>query len=177
MYRNFTVSAKFGWFFSLRILAACTTVFQFSVSFVRLREAIPKLFPQKPYTADFFVCILNSFLLESFLLHSMLIELVYPLIYKYKRLRFAYSRYASCYSLYICTRAFCPRYGGKLLLTIKILELYPCWNHVSCIILKFIYFLVVNNNNEYLLHVVDNIIFGINVPDYPSRNVESKSLR
>ena len=41
--------------------------------------------------------------------------------------------------------------------------------------LKFVYFLVVNNN-KYLPHVVDNIIFGINVPDYPSRTVESKSL-
>ena len=28
--------------------------------------------------------------------------------------------YASCYSLYICTRAFGPRYGGKLPLTIEI---------------------------------------------------------
>ena len=39
-------------------------------------------------------------------------------------------------------------------------------------ILKFVYFLVVNNNN-YLSYVVDNIIFGISVPDYPSRNVET----
>ena len=37
-------------------------------------------------------------------------------------------------------------------------------------ILKFIYFLVVNNN-KYLSHVVDIIIFGISVPDYPSRTV------
>ena len=29
-------------------------------------------------------------------------------------------RYTSCYSLYICTRAFGPRYGGKLPLTIEI---------------------------------------------------------
>ena len=41
---------------------------------------------------------------------------------------------------------------------------------------EFVYFLVVNNN-KYLPHVVDNIIFGISVPDYPSRTVESKSLR
>ena len=34
--------------------------------------------------------------------------------------RFASSRYASCYSLYICTRSFGPRYGGNLLLTIEI---------------------------------------------------------
>ena len=32
-------------------------------------------------------------------------------------------------------------------------------------ILKYVYFLVVNNN-KYLSHVFDNIIFGINVPDY-----------
>ena len=38
--------------------------------------------------------------------------------------------------------------------------------------MKFVYFLVVNNN-KYLSHVVDNIIFGINVPDYPTRTVES----
>ena len=37
--------------------------------------------------------------------------------------------------------------------------------------MKFVYFLVVNNN-KYLSHVVDNIIFGISVPDYPSRTVE-----
>ena len=30
------------------------------------------------------------------------------------------ARYMSCYSLYICTRAFGPRYGGKLPLTIEI---------------------------------------------------------
>ena len=30
------------------------------------------------------------------------------------------ARYASCYSLYICTRAFGPWYGGKLPLTIEI---------------------------------------------------------
>ena len=28
-----------------------------------------------------------------------------------------------------------------------------------------------------LPHIVDNIIFGISVPDYPSRTVESKCLR
>ena len=50
------------------------------------------------------------------------------------------------------------------------------WNHVSGTILKFVYYLVVNNN-KYLLHDVDSIIFGINVLDYPSRTVESKSLR
>ena len=33
------------------------------------------------------------------------------------------------------------------------------------------------NNNKYLSYVVDSIIFGISVPDYPSRTVESKSLR
>ena len=33
--------------------------------------------------------------------------------------RFACSRYASCCSLYICTRAFIPRYGRKLLLIIE----------------------------------------------------------
>ena len=40
----------------------------------------------------------------------------------------------------------------------------------------FVYILVVNNN-KYLSYVVDNIIFGISVPDYPNRTVESKSLR
>ena len=40
--------------------------------------------------------------------------------YNDKRARSACSRYASCYSLYICTRAFGPRYGGKLPLTIEI---------------------------------------------------------
>ena len=43
-------------------------------------------------------------------------------------------------------------------------------------ILEFIYFLVVNND-KYLSYVVDNIIFKISVPDYPSRTVESKSLQ
>ena len=37
--------------------------------------------------------------------------------------------------------------------------------------------LLVVNNNKYLSYVVDNIIFGISVPDYPSRTVESNSLR
>ena len=49
-------------------------------------------------------------------------------------------------------------------------------NHFSGTILKFVYFLVVNNN-KYLSYVIDNIIFGISVPDYPSRIVESNSLR
>ena len=49
-------------------------------------------------------------------------------------------------------------------------------NHVSGTILKFVHLLVVNNN-KYLSHVVDSIIFRISVPDYPSRTVESKSLR
>ena len=102
---------------------------------------------------------------------------------------------------YICTRAFGSRYGRKLLLTIEIWETYvitqtifvvwywhyirnlhirlpqyTCWNHVSGTILKFVWNLFVNNN-KYLPHVVDNIIFGISVPDYPSRTVESNSLR
>ena len=47
---------------------------------------------------------------------------------------------------------------------------------VSGTILKFIYFLVVNNN-KYLSYFVGNIIFGISVPDYPTRTVESNSLR
>ena len=41
---------------------------------------------------------------------------------------------------------------------------------------EFCYFLIVNNN-KYLSYDVDNIIFGISVPDYPSRTVESNSLR
>ena len=49
-------------------------------------------------------------------------------------------------------------------------------NHVSGTILKFVHLLVVNNN-KYLSHVVDSIIFRISVPDYPSRTVESNSLR
>ena len=40
----------------------------------------------------------------------------------------------------------------------------------------FVYILVVNNN-KYLPYFVDNIIFGISVPDYPCRTVESNSLR
>ena len=40
----------------------------------------------------------------------------------------------------------------------------------------FVYILVVNNNNKYLSYVVDNIIFGINVPNYPSRTVETTFL-
>ena len=39
------------------------------------------------------------------------------------------------------------------------------------------YYLLVVNNNKYLSYVVDNIIFGISVPDYLSRTVESNSLR
>ena len=39
----------------------------------------------------------------------------------------------------------------------------------------FLYILVVNNN-KYLSYVVDNIIFGISVPDYPSRTVETTYL-
>ena len=50
------------------------------------------------------------------------------------------------------------------------LPLYPQTNlinpHVSRIILKFVYFLVVNSN-KYSSHVVDTIIFGISVPDFP----------
>ena len=42
-------------------------------------------------------------------------------------------------------------------------------------ILKFVYFLVVNNN-KYLSHIVDIIKFGISVPDYPSSNVETTFL-
>ena len=37
--------------------------------------------------------------------------------------------------------------------------------------------LLVVNNNKYLPYVIDNIIFRISVPDYPSRTVESNSLR
>ena len=39
-------------------------------------------------------------------------------------------------------------------------------NQVSGTILEFVYFLVINNN-KYLSYVVDNIKFGISVPDYP----------
>ena len=45
---------------------------------------------------------------------------------------------------------------------------------VSGTILKFIYFLVLNNS-KYLPHV-ENIIFGISVRDYPSLTVETTSL-
>ena len=37
-----------------------------------------------------------------------------------RRARYACSRYASCYSLYIITRAFGPQYGGKIPLAIGI---------------------------------------------------------
>ena len=40
----------------------------------------------------------------------------------------------------------------------------------------FVYIIVVNNN-KYLSYLVDNIIFAISVPNYPSRTVESNSLR
>ena len=46
---------------------------------------------------------------------------------------------------------------------------------VSGTILKFIYFSVLNNN-KYLPHVVDNIIFGIRILGYPSRTVETRFL-
>ena len=39
----------------------------------------------------------------------------------------------------------------------------------------FVYILVLNNN-KYLSYVVDSIIFGISVPDYPSRLVETTFL-
>ena len=55
------------------------------------------------------------------------------------------------------------------------LPLYNPWNHVSGMILKFVYFLVVNNN-KYLSHVFDNIIFGISVPDYPCITIETTFL-
>ena len=42
--------------------------------------------------------------------------------------------------------------------------------------LKFVYFLVINYR-KYSSHVVDSIIFGISVPDYPSWIVDSNSLR
>ena len=42
-------------------------------------------------------------------------------------------------------------------------------------ILKFVYFLFINNN-KYLVHVVDSMIIGISVPDYPSRTVETTLL-
>ena len=41
---------------------------------------------------------------------------------------------------------------------------------------SLVYFLF-KKTNKYLPHVVDDIIFGISVPDYPSRTVESNSLR
>ena len=53
-----------------------------------------------------------------------------------------------------------------------VVTLKPCFWDNSV----FVYILVVNNN-KYLSYVVDNIIFGISVPDYPSRTVETNSLR
>ena len=41
---------------------------------------------------------------------------------------------------------------------------------------SLVYFLF-KKTNKYLPYVVDDIIFGISVPDYPSRTVESNSLR
>ena len=94
---------------------------------------------------------------------------------------------ASSYLLKICTRILGPRYGGELPLNIEIKGTYvttknmchmilalieseykypitPIYllKHVSRTILKFLYFLVVNNN-KYLSYVVDKIIFGISV--------------
>ena len=56
------------------------------------------------------------------------------------------------------------------------LPLYIPWNHISGTILKFVYLLFVNNN-KYLSQLVHIIIFGISVPDYPSRTAENKSTR
>ena len=122
---------------------------------------------------------------------------IYFVFYIYRRrARYACSRYASCYSLYICTRAFGPRYGRKLPLTIEIKETYVTTKRICHVMLALIklesvpitsnspskncrfwdnsvlvYILVVNNN-KYLSHVVDIIKIGISVPDYPSSNVE-----
>ena len=60
-------------------------------------------------------------------------------IVKYnKRARFACSRYASCYSLYICTRAFGPRYGGKLPLTIETWGTYVTRKNICHVIMTLI---------------------------------------
>ena len=91
-------------------------------------------------------------------------------------LYFKRARYASRYSLYTCTRAF-----GHMLLTISYSEsTYPItpveplkprfWDNSE------ICLLLVVNNNKYLSYIVDNIIFGISVPDYPSRTVETTFL-
>ena len=42
--------------------------------------------------------------------------------------------------------------------------------------MRFVYFLVVNNN-KYLAHVADNVIFAFSVPDYPSRIGDNNSLQ
>ena len=55
-----------------------------------------------------------------------------------------------------------------------ILEKNPVETAFLDTILKLVYFLVVNN--KYLRHIVDNILFGISVPDHPSRNVETMFL-
>ena len=109
-------------------------------------------------------------------------------------MRFACLRYASCYSLYICTRAFGLRYGVKLLLEIERRNLRYNTKHICHVNLALIctsdypsihvgttslgqvwnlFTFHVVNNNIYLSHVVDNIIFWISVPDYPSRTVET----
>ena len=46
---------------------------------------------------------------------------------------------------------------------------------VSNTFLKYVCYLFVNNNKN-LRHVVDNIIFGVSVLDYPSRTVETTFL-
>ena len=58
------------------------------------------------------------------------------------------ARAASCCSFYICTRAFGPRYEGKLLLVIKIWGTYLI-------------------TQTYLSRDFANNIFGISVPDIP----------
>ena len=39
----------------------------------------------------------------------------------------------------------------------------------------FVYIIVINNN-KYLSYIVDNTIYGISEPDYPSRIVETTFL-
>ena len=51
------------------------------------------------------------------------------------------------------------------------LPYYSHWNHVSGTILKFVYFMNINNN-KYSQYVVYNIIFRLSVPDYPIIDVE-----
>ena len=52
---------------------------------------------------------------------------------------------------------------------------YTCWSYVTCTILKFVYTFVINNN-KYLPHDVDNIIFLSAYPITPVEQLKPRYL-